>query len=132
MPIARLAVAVSIFSFTSSASAVDGVLTGSPDPAIIAAPDGQTGYYVFATGRGTAVWHSDDLVTWRHVGRVFDEAVPAWARKAVPGAKGIWAPDISFHDGLYLGSATSVACFVVSYFFETRYVMVVACRECRI
>jgi len=25
---------------------------------------------------------------------------PPWAAEAIPGAKGVWAPDITFHDGL--------------------------------
>jgi arabinan endo-1,5-alpha-L-arabinosidase len=57
-------------------------------------------YYVFSTnvGRETGGYipcrRSRDLVTWEKCGFVFD-AIPAWARAAVPGARGIWAPDIS-------------------------------------
>src|SRR3954470_5835340 len=37
---------------------------------------------------------SRDLVSWERCGFVVPE-IPAWARAAVPGTKGIWAPDIS-------------------------------------
>ena len=32
---------------------------------------------------------------WAHSGAVFS-SLPAWARRAVPGASGIWAPDVSW------------------------------------
>lgn len=58
-------------------------------------------YYLFCTGRGIAKWSSKDLKTWKPEKPVFDTP-PAWAVKAVPGFKGhIWAPDISFHNGVY-------------------------------
>lgn len=57
--------------------------------------------YIFATGPGVMVWSSSDLAHWTREKSVF-AAPPAWAAKAVPGFRGqIWAPDISFHDGLY-------------------------------
>jgi arabinan endo-1,5-alpha-L-arabinosidase len=57
--------------------------------------------YIFATGRGIAVWSSPDRVHWTQEKPVF-AAPPAWAVEAVPGFKGhIWAPDISYFDGLY-------------------------------
>ncbi|UOG76433.1 arabinan endo-1,5-alpha-L-arabinosidase [Hymenobacter tibetensis] len=58
-------------------------------------------YYMFCTGRGIANWSSKDMKTWKEEKPVF-AAPPAWAVKAVPGFKGhIWAPDISFHNGVY-------------------------------
>jgi arabinan endo-1,5-alpha-L-arabinosidase len=58
-------------------------------------------YYIFATGRGIAVWSSPDRVHWTQEKPVF-AAPPAWAVEAVPGFKGhIWAPDISCHAGQY-------------------------------
>jgi arabinan endo-1,5-alpha-L-arabinosidase len=58
-------------------------------------------YYLFATGRGISVWSSDDLHNWVAVKPVFAEP-PEWSTEAVPGFRGhIWAPDISWHDGLY-------------------------------
>jgi arabinan endo-1,5-alpha-L-arabinosidase len=58
-------------------------------------------YYLFATGRGVAVWSSRDREHWVKEAPVFAEP-PAWAVAAVPGFKGhIWAPDISYHAGRY-------------------------------
>jgi arabinan endo-1,5-alpha-L-arabinosidase len=48
---------------------------------------------------GLVHWRtSPDLLRWSPAGTVFPE-LPAWAAAAVPGAKGIWAPDISRVDG---------------------------------
>lgn len=58
-------------------------------------------YHLFATGVGIASWSSTDRVHWKQEKPVFD-APPQWAVDAVPGFKGhIWAPDISFYNGLY-------------------------------
>ncbi|GAB3334714.1 arabinan endo-1,5-alpha-L-arabinosidase [Larkinella ripae] len=58
-------------------------------------------YYAFATGRGIAIWSSNDRVNWKREKPVFEQA-PDWAVKAVPTFKNhIWAPDISFHNGRY-------------------------------
>jgi arabinan endo-1,5-alpha-L-arabinosidase len=39
-------------------------------------------------------------VTWNSCGEVFTR-IPAWVTKAVPGIEGLWAPDISYFNGLY-------------------------------
>ncbi|MDN3584000.1 family 43 glycosylhydrolase [Mucilaginibacter flavus] len=58
-------------------------------------------YYIFCTGMGIAVWSSTDKMHWKHEQPVFASA-PQWAVDAVPGFKGhIWAPDISYYNGLY-------------------------------
>jgi arabinan endo-1,5-alpha-L-arabinosidase len=63
-------------------------------------------YYVFSTSVKTdtagfiACRRSGDLLTWERAGFVFAQ-IPGWARDAVPRTKGIWAPDISFFNGLY-------------------------------
>jgi arabinan endo-1,5-alpha-L-arabinosidase len=58
-------------------------------------------YYIFCTGWGISVWSSADMVGWKKEKPVFDKA-PEWAIKRVPGFKGrIWAPDISYHNGIY-------------------------------
>jgi len=71
---------------------------------------------------GLVHWRtSRDLLSWAHNGAVFPE-LPAWAAAAVPGAKGIWAPDISHVAGefrLYysvstFGKNTSAIGLVVS------------------
>ncbi|MHA4736722.1 arabinan endo-1,5-alpha-L-arabinosidase [Dyadobacter sp. MSC1_007] len=80
--------------------AQDSLQTNIPvhDPVMIR-QDGV--YYLFATGRGVAMWSSRDMKNWKKEKPVFSTP-PKWAVKAVPGFKGhIWAPDILFYDGLY-------------------------------
>jgi arabinan endo-1,5-alpha-L-arabinosidase len=58
-------------------------------------------YYLFATGKGIAVWSSKDRQTWSPEKPVF-ATPPAWAPPAVPGFRDhIWAPDISYFNGQY-------------------------------
>ncbi|RDV13053.1 arabinan endo-1,5-alpha-L-arabinosidase [Pontibacter diazotrophicus] len=58
-------------------------------------------YYLFATGRGIAVWSSKDMVNWEREKSVFEEA-PGWVSNVVPGFRNhIWAPDIANHNGQY-------------------------------
>jgi len=58
-------------------------------------------YYLFCTGFGITVYSSKDLTSWRREKPVFDKA-PEWAVKAIPGYRGhTWAPDISYHNGMY-------------------------------
>jgi arabinan endo-1,5-alpha-L-arabinosidase len=58
-------------------------------------------YHLFCTGRGISAWSSTDLQHWKTELPVFTTP-PQWAMDAVPGFKGhIWAPDISYHNGLY-------------------------------
>ena len=80
---------------------VEGVLFGIPDPAIIAGRGGEGELYIFSTGKGLPVHRSRDLLEWTEVDRVFDTPVPAWAKEAVPGTRGVWAPDISYFNDLY-------------------------------
>ena len=79
---------------------VAGPVSG-PDPAVIAGRNGDAGYYVFTTGKGVPMLHSKDLVEWKAMGRVFAEDIPEWAGNAIQGSRDVWAPDISFHNGLY-------------------------------
>jgi len=58
-------------------------------------------YYLFCTGNGIPVWSSADRQQWQKEPPVFSTP-PAWAVAAVPKFRGhIWAPDISYHNGLY-------------------------------
>lgn len=58
-------------------------------------------YYVFCTGNGIAMWSSTDRVNWKHEKPVFDTA-PQWAIDKIPGFENhVWAPDISYYNGLY-------------------------------
>lgn len=72
------------------------------DPVIIKEADT---YYVFTTGgrpgRGfIPVKCSKDRLNWTPCGYVF-ENLPEWATIEIPGTQGIWAPDISYYNGLY-------------------------------
>jgi len=80
-----------------------GLLNGAPDPTGVATTNaaGETVYYVAATGRGVQLLRSTDLMHWQPSGRVFERSVPDWARREIPRTRGIWAPDLSCHDGLY-------------------------------
>ncbi|QJD80794.1 arabinan endo-1,5-alpha-L-arabinosidase [Spirosoma rhododendri] len=59
-------------------------------------------YYVFATGRGLRLWSSPDRQHWKAEKPVFDTP-PAWTLQANPATRpnDLWAPDISYHNGLY-------------------------------
>lgn len=75
---------------------------GAHDPVII--KEGDT-YYIFTTGgragRGfIPIKCSNDMLHWESCGYVFDQ-LPAWAPVEIPGTSGIWAPDISYFNGLY-------------------------------
>ncbi|HKX27908.1 MAG TPA: arabinan endo-1,5-alpha-L-arabinosidase [Blastocatellia bacterium] len=80
---------------------LEGDLSPIHDPTIIR--EGDT-WYVFATNRFAQklvpIFCSRDLRSWKFCGNVF-EAVPEWALKEIPGARGIWAPDISYVRGQY-------------------------------
>jgi arabinan endo-1,5-alpha-L-arabinosidase len=86
-----------------SSSSLDGILAGGADPTIVATQDatGKPAYYVVSTGRGIRLSYSPDLKNWKRIGRIFEEDVPRWAKDEVPKSNGIWAPDLSYHNGLY-------------------------------
>ncbi|MHC4435881.1 MAG: arabinan endo-1,5-alpha-L-arabinosidase [Planctomycetota bacterium] len=73
------------------------------DPAVIR--QGDT-FYLFSTGgrrRGPGIIPircSRDLFNWTLCGSVFDK-LPEWVLNEIPGARGAWAPDISFFNGKY-------------------------------
>ncbi len=68
------------------------------DPVMIQVEDT---YYLFCTGRGIAVWSSQDMQNWKREKAVFEEP-PAWTKEVVPDFRNhIWAPDISYHKGQY-------------------------------
>jgi arabinan endo-1,5-alpha-L-arabinosidase len=81
--------------------ALEGDISPIHDPAIIR--EGGT-YHVFASNRFAdklvPMFCSPDLRRWSFCGNVFDR-VPEWALEDVPGARGIWAPDISYFHGRY-------------------------------
>lgn len=63
-------------------------------------------YYQFTTDIGSPTSNfilircSTDHLNWKLCGHVFDQ-LPSWIPPKVPGIGGIWAPDISFFNGLY-------------------------------
>jgi arabinan endo-1,5-alpha-L-arabinosidase len=63
-------------------------------------------YYVFGTDIGAPVGGSlpiacsTDRVEWNSCGYVFGQ-IPRWVSLQVPGVVGLWAPDISYFNGLY-------------------------------
>jgi len=68
------------------------------DPAIIR---DNNWFYIYSTGPGIGIRRSKDLKRWDFIGRVFEADVPTWAKTEIPGAKSLWAPDISFFDGRF-------------------------------
>lgn len=81
-------------------SRLTGDLVPTHDPVIIR--EGAT-YHVFSTGHGQRLIEtrtSKDLVTWTAGAPLFT-ALPDWAKQAIPGSDGMWAPDISFVNGRY-------------------------------
>jgi arabinan endo-1,5-alpha-L-arabinosidase len=101
---AALAVASSAEGLERTAPEVltlEGDISPVHDPAIIR--EGAT-YYLFASNRFAEklvpMFCSPDRRRWTLCGNVFDR-VPDWAMQEVPGARGIWAPDISYAGGRY-------------------------------
>jgi len=80
---------------------LEGDISPIHDPTMIREGDS---YYVFATnrfqGKHVPQFCSKDLRHWRFCGNVFDD-VPHWALRYVPGARGMWAPDVSYINGRY-------------------------------
>jgi arabinan endo-1,5-alpha-L-arabinosidase len=80
-----------------------GDVSGVHDPVIM--KEGDT-YYVYCTGGGRGgagvipIRASKDLRSWTLAGFVMDK-LPQWAATEIPGARGAWAPDISFYNGKY-------------------------------
>ncbi|WP_454886747.1 arabinan endo-1,5-alpha-L-arabinosidase [Sphingomonas oryzagri] len=80
---------------------LSGYLTGLHDPVMIR--EGDT-YHVFGSGGWAGApgpsWRiSKDLREWTDNKQPF--GIPDWAHEAIPEASSVWAPDISYVDGLY-------------------------------
>ena len=94
--------AVTVQAQEPRALTLSGDFEGTHDPSIIKAGDT---WYVFATGRTKAggqfqIRCSNDLKAWKLCGQVFDQ-IPDWIHKDSPGTVDLWAPDISFEQGVY-------------------------------
>ena len=86
-------------SSTSSAAlapAIQGDLAAH-DPSMIR--QGNT-WYVFSTGGGLQIRTSPDLIHWSWSGVVFSR-IPSWITKAEGNITDLWAPDISYANGVY-------------------------------
>lgn len=70
---------------------------GTHDPSAIFA-DGV--YYLFATGNGISTKTSTNLLDWRGTPDVFS-SIPSWVAGKLSGVTNVWAPDISFFNGVY-------------------------------
>ncbi|WP_454884692.1 glycoside hydrolase family 43 protein [Sphingomonas oryzagri] len=81
-----------------------------PDPSIVRV--GQDYYLVnssFAHFPGIPVWHSRDLVHWTQIGNAIDRPGQLdFSGRSV--SEGVFAPDISYHDGLFYIVNTCVQC----------------------
>jgi arabinan endo-1,5-alpha-L-arabinosidase len=92
---------VGVLFAASALAQTHGDVSPVHDPAIIRQVNI---WYVFATntfqGKDVPQFCSADLKEWKFCGHVFD-AVPPWALQKIPGARGIWAPDVSFAHGEY-------------------------------
>ncbi|GAA3019039.1 family 43 glycosylhydrolase [Streptosporangium longisporum] len=71
---------------------------GVHDPTVVRRPGG--GYLMAHTGDNVALKTSTDRVTWRNAGSVFPGGAP-WTTPYTGGARNLWAPDISYHNGQY-------------------------------
>jgi arabinan endo-1,5-alpha-L-arabinosidase len=65
-------------------------------------------YYAFTTdtlglppGNYLPIRCSQDKISWTACGSVFPTAMPAWVVAKIPGIAGLWAPDVSYFNGLY-------------------------------
>ncbi|KJK48303.1 arabinan endo-1,5-alpha-L-arabinosidase [Lentzea aerocolonigenes] len=68
------------------------------DPAVVKRPDGS--YLLAHTGDDIALKTSTDRVNFRNAGTVFPNGAP-WTTTYTNGSRTLWAPDISYRDGLY-------------------------------
>ncbi|MFI6511557.1 family 43 glycosylhydrolase [Streptosporangium sp. NPDC050855] len=71
---------------------------GVHDPTVVRRPGG--GYLMAHTGDNVALKTSTDRVNWRNAGSVFPGGAP-WTTPYTGGARNLWAPDISYHNGQY-------------------------------
>jgi arabinan endo-1,5-alpha-L-arabinosidase len=68
------------------------------DPSIVKTANGT--YIVASTGTNLELRTSTDRVNWRRAGVVWPNGAP-WTDQFTGGTNVLWAPDISFHNGLY-------------------------------
>ena len=84
-------------AFAQANAPVNDTLIPVHDPVMIRQ---DSVYYLFCTGRGISVWSSVNMRNWKREAPVFD-TLP-WAVQTIKGFRNhIWAPDISYHNGVY-------------------------------
>lgn len=71
---------------------------GAHDPAVVRTPDGR--YLAVVTGDNLPIKVSSDRTAFTDVGPVFPDGAP-WTLRYTGGGPTLWAPDISYHDGVY-------------------------------
>lgn len=80
-----------------------------PDPSITS--DGKGNFYMvhstFAFYPGIPIFHSKDLVNWKQIGHVLDRPEQL-ELEGFGVSRGIFAPDISYHDGVFYVACTMV------------------------
>jgi arabinan endo-1,5-alpha-L-arabinosidase len=71
--------------------------TFAHDPSMVKTAGGR--YYLFYTGGGIQIATSTNRTAWSHAGQVLPGGA-GWAA-AYGGYKDLWAPDVSYHNGVY-------------------------------
>jgi arabinan endo-1,5-alpha-L-arabinosidase len=71
---------------------------GAHDPVMVKRPTG--GYLLAVTGPGITLKTSPDRIAFADAGRVWPNGAP-WTTPFTGGDANLWAPDLSFHNGLY-------------------------------
>ncbi|SBT40092.1 glycoside hydrolase family 43 protein [Micromonospora auratinigra] len=109
---------------TTARSIRNPVLTGfHPDPSILRVGDD---YYLatstFEWYPGVRVHHSRDLVHWRALGGVITDRRLLDLR-GCGDSNGVWAPDLTYHDGLFHLVYSDVASFASGYWDPQNYLV---------
>jgi xylan 1,4-beta-xylosidase len=119
MPMQKSLVAFTSFRYSGRDAAADAVapdhfrnpiLAGFyPDPSVCRV---EQDYYLvnstFAYYPGVPIFHSRDLVRWKQIGHVLDRASQLQIGPRAHTSGGIYAPTISFHEGVYRVVTTNV------------------------
>ncbi|MFR9780211.1 glycoside hydrolase family 43 protein [Micromonospora sp. MS34] len=109
---------------TTARSIRNPVLTGfHPDPSILRVGDD---YYLatstFEWYPGVRVHHSRDLVHWRALGGIVTDRRLLDLR-GCGDSNGVWAPDLTYHDGLFHLVYSDVASFASGYWDPQNYLV---------
>lgn len=112
---------------TTARSIRNPVLTGfHPDPSILRVGDD---YYLatstFEWYPGVRVHHSRDLVHWRALGGIITDRRLLDLR-GCGDSNGVWAPDLTYHDGLFHLVYSDVASFASGYWDPQNYLVTAA------